>query len=78
MEPASKIIQALGGPKKVSEIVGVHRTRVSNWKRPKEKGGTGGLIPMKHASALLEEAKRVGANISARDFFPTDSKTDAA
>lgn len=70
MEPANTIITALGGPSKVSLITGVHRVRVSNWKRAKEKGGTGGLIPFKHAPKLLDEAKKLGVPLSLSDFLP--------
>lgn len=70
MEPAAHIIKELGGSSVVSAIVGVHRTRVSNWKRPKEKGGTGGIIPFKHVPALLSAAKTKGLDLSADDFLP--------
>lgn len=70
MEPASKIIKKLGGPSKVALITGVHRTRVSNWKRGKEVGGTGGVIPFKHVPKLLEAAVEMGEPLSADDFLP--------
>lgn len=70
MEPASTIIRTLGGPNKVAEIAGVHRTRVSNWKRSKEDGGTGGMIPFKHVPALLAAARDKGVDLSADDFLP--------
>lgn len=54
----------------MAEIVGVHRTRVSNWSRPKESGGTGGQIPMRHVRALLEAAKEKGIALTAEDFLP--------
>jgi hypothetical protein len=70
MEPASTIIRQLGGPNKVAEIAGVHRTRVSNWKRPSERGGTGGVIPLKHIPKLIAAAKEAGVKMSADDFMP--------
>lgn len=70
MEPASTIIKLLGGPSKVAAIAGVHRTRVWNWCQPKEKGGTGGLVPLRHASLLLGFAKANGIEIDASDFIP--------
>ncbi|RWX78296.1 hypothetical protein EPK99_06610 [Neorhizobium lilium] len=70
MEPARSIIDRLGGPNKVAEIAGVHRTRVSNWARNKESGGTGGVIPFKHVPALLAAAKGIGIDLSADDFLP--------
>ncbi len=75
MEPARTIIARLGGPTKVSGIAGVHRTRVSNWARRKEDGGTGGVIPFKHVPALLAAARSAGISLSADDFLP---QTEAA
>lgn len=76
MEPANKIITALGGPTEVAKILGVHRTRVSMWKAPKEKGGTDGLIPMWHAVKLFKIAKDADLDITASSFFdvPEDEK----
>lgn len=72
-EPASTVIRKLGGPKSVAGIVGVHRTRVSNWARGKDVGGTGGVIPMKHVAKLLDFAKANGIDLSACDFIPAFS-----
>lgn len=70
MEPARSIIDRLGGPNKVAEITGVHRTRVSNWARQKSAGGTGGTIPFKHVPILLAAAKAEGVDLVADDFLP--------
>lgn len=77
MEPASSIIRQLGGPNKVAEIVGVHRTRVSNWKRSRDDGGTGGMIPFKHVPALIAAAKGDGIELTADDFLPKTAETAA-
>ena len=74
MEPAASIISKLGGDTKVAEIVGVHRTRVANWKRPRAGGGTGGTIPFKHVPALLAAAKALGQDLSADDFLPVEAE----
>jgi hypothetical protein len=77
MEPASTIITKLGGPSKVAAIVGVHPTRVSNWKRPKSVGGTGGRIPQNHHRALLRAAQERGiSEITADLLLPVEG--DAA
>jgi hypothetical protein len=73
-EPASSVIKKLGGPKIVAGIVGVHRTRVSNWSRSREVGGTGGMIPMKHVARLLDFAKENGIDLSAEDFIPASTR----
>ena len=77
MEPASKIIKLLGGPTKVAAIAGVHRTRVSNWCRPKDKGGTGGVVPLRHVPLLLGFANANGIEIYAADFIPLQTPSRA-
>jgi hypothetical protein len=70
MEPAQTIISKLGGDTVVAGIAGVHRTRVANWKRPKQSGGTGGVIPFKHVPALIAAAEEKGLKLDANDFLP--------
>lgn len=70
MEPATRIINMLGGPTRVAGICGVHRTRVSNWKRPRDVGGTGGVIPHWHVQKLIEAARADGKELAAQDFAP--------
>ena len=62
----------------VAEIAGVHRTRVSNWMRSKQAGGTGGTIPLKHVRSLLEAAAAKGVSLSADDFLPRADMQDTA
>lgn len=74
MEPACKIIKLLGGPSAVAKIAGVHRTRVSNWMRPKSSGGTGGVMPITHINKLIEAAFEKGVALSGDDFLPVSNK----
>lgn len=71
MEPAASIIARLGGVGAVSRITGRHRTRVSNWKRPKASGGTGGRIPAREIPVLLSAAAEMGIALTPADFFPS-------
>jgi len=71
MNPAQNIIQKLGGPTVVASAVGIHRTRVSNWQRPRAKGGTGGLIPQGHHLRLIEFAASKGVTLTGNDFLPS-------
>ena len=74
MEPASTIIEKLGGVAAVARLTGVHRTRVSNWKRPRADGGTGGRIPQSHHVTLLRAARENGIeDISAESFLQGDA-----
>lgn len=77
LEPAKRIVSLLGGPNRVASIAGVHRTRVSNWSRKKEDGGTGGTIPFKHVPALLAAAREQGVSLTADDFLPCSEETAA-
>ena len=77
MGPADSIIEKLGGVSVVARAAGVHRTRVSNWKRPKEDGGTGGTIPQKHIPALLALADAQGITLEHSDFFPERPAVEA-
>lgn len=69
MEPAASIIDRLGGPTRVAEIVGIHRTRVSNWKRPRAAGGTDGRIPQSYHVTLLAFAQQNRIPLQASDFL---------
>jgi hypothetical protein len=73
MEPASTVIERLGGPKVVSTITGAAYTAPYRWQHPREKGGTGGLIPQKHHLTLLAYAKQHGIPLTAADFLPATS-----
>ncbi|WP_353472343.1 carph-isopro domain-containing protein [Salipiger sp. H15] len=70
MEPASRIIAALGGPTAVAEAIGIHRTRVSMWQAPRSKGGTNGLIPYRHVPRLVALARKKGVELEPTDFIP--------
>ena len=74
MEPAQTIIRKLGGPNAVAEVVGVHRTRVSNWQRSRAAGGTDGLVPQKHHAALLAFARDKGIELKPEEFVQRPSE----
>lgn len=78
MEPAHSIIAKLGGPGVISAMVGIHRTRVSNWRRPRAKGGTNGLIPQTYHLQLIDYAAAQGIILTADDFLPRRSEESAA
>lgn len=69
MEPASTIIEKCGGANAVAEMVGRDVSRIHRWTYPKEKGGTGGLIPSDAAQQLMRAARERGIQLQADDFF---------
>lgn len=66
LEPAKSVIEKLGGPEAVSRLTGRHISRVYRWMYPKDRGGTGGVIPHDEARKLLSLAP--GA-VRPEDFF---------
>ena len=69
MEPATQIINKLGGVAKVAEIAGTALSAPYRWRLEKSRGGTGGLIPQAHHRALLDYAGAHGIALSAEDFL---------
>lgn len=73
-DPADKIIKALGGLKSVSGIANVAPHTVMRWRMPKEKGGTGGVIPHWHMESLLLASAQMGAKLKPSDFLPVTER----
>ena len=74
LQPAKRIIEALGGVQRVSEIARVSRGRVYGWMSPRgsRSAGTGGIIPHWHIQNLLDYADRNDIPLTASDFTPVD------
>ncbi len=70
MEPASTIIKKLGGEAVVSRVTETAYTAPYRWQQPREKGGTGGLIPQRHHPRLLDYARDNEILLSPADFLP--------
>lgn len=69
MEPASSIIQRLGGESAVSKITGTAYTAPYRWQAERDKGGTGGTIPQKYHRTLLDYARENEIPLTADDFL---------
>jgi len=69
LDPARTVVAKVGGIQAVCAAVGVSRTAVVKWMRPREVGGTDGLIPSDHARRLYEYAREKGLPLKAEDFF---------
>ena len=66
---ADIVIAKCGGHAVVAEICGVHITRVYRWTYPRERGGSGGLVPTRHQMQLLEGARKRGIDLRPEHFF---------
>ena len=73
MNPATEVLQKLGGPADTARALNVARQAVYRWTWPRERGGTGGTIPQKHHLSILRIAKERGVEISADDMLPRES-----
>lgn len=77
LDPAHSVIRKFSDPsgklsrsiRRVAEITGASHTRVYRWMLPKEKGGTGGLIPSNQQVKLFQYAQREQIPLSPSDFF---------
>jgi hypothetical protein len=68
LEPATSIIQKLGGISSVAKITGVHPSQVYNWRRPKKVGGTNGYIPYWYVPVLVAHARKHRIKLKPVDF----------
>lgn len=71
---ADHVIEKCGGFKQVSDWLGIDLSAVYRFTYPRERGGTDGVIPARHQTALLQKARENGVDLCPNDFFvaPTD------
>jgi len=72
MEPASSIVQKLGGESVVAKVTGTAYTAPYRWQHPRERGGTDGVIPQRHHRTLLDYARSKGISLKAEEFLSTE------
>lgn len=69
-EPANSIITKFGGVDAVAAIVDTTAGQVRRWRRTKEKGGTGGIVPHWHVEKLVSAAQARRIKLKPADFAP--------
>lgn len=74
-EPANTIIKKFNGLRPVAVAANVTVHSVMRWRSPKERGGTGGVIPHWHMRALLEAAEQLNIELEPADFLPVQKVT---
>lgn len=73
--PAERVICKCGngdfskGLDTIERWTGVHRSRLHRWTYPRNRGGTGGLIPAWHQQIIFIHARREDKGIVSSDFF---------
>lgn len=73
LEPASSVLALIGGVEVAARITGKHVSRVYRWTYPRERGGTGGVIPHEDATKLLKWASESDIPLSASHFFVVEA-----
>lgn len=72
---AQNIIDKCGGVRPISLWLKITTKSVYCWTYPKSKGGSGGLVPSKYQSPLLQKAVESGVNLSPNDFMSFEVNT---
>lgn len=81
---AERIIRKFGGPRRLARVLsaaGRHRdpATVYRWTYPKDRGGTGGVIPARSLKEIIHAARVEGVFLTPEDLDPRGgvlSKTD--
>lgn len=69
-DPADTIIKKFKGLRAVADITDVTPHTVMRWRKPKDEGGTGGVIPHWHMEKLIDAARDRQIELSPVDFLP--------
>lgn len=74
MEPATTLIQKLGGLTAVANVTGVDVHTVKRWRQNKDQGGTDGRIPRKHIFSLHKHClqNQVSRSLESLLFTPDE------
>lgn len=67
---AQRIFDKFGNARKLATAIQRQPSSVYRWCYPKNKGGTGGLIPSSALPDVLEAARRLGIFVSSDDLYP--------
>lgn len=71
--PAELVIERFSGVCALARALGKNPSTISRWKKPREEGGTGGLVPSQSQPRLLALAKERGIALT-----PTELVTGVA
>jgi len=67
-EKFSKAADGKSVPRYIASITGIDPSEVYRWVKPKERGGTGGLVPAHWQRAVLDAAKKAGVKLKPEDL----------
>lgn len=82
MSQASEVIAKFGSAYRLATLLSqvsgrkVYLYTVSRWRKPRDRGGTGGVIPAWWHHAIVAAAKREGIELGSEDFFVVRQETE--
>lgn len=62
--PAELVIDRFDGVCALARLLGKNPSTISRWKKPREEGGTGGLVPSQSQPRLLALARERGIHLT--------------
>ena len=69
-QQAQRIVDKFGGPRRLAYAAGLEPSRVYRWLYPKDRGGTGGIIPSSAVSLVQVAALMANVELTAEDWAP--------
>lgn len=69
-DQASRIAAKFGGVPELAKAIGRRAPSVYKWLYPRERGGTGGLIPSSAVPSVLDAADLLGVTLTQKDWTP--------
>lgn len=70
---ADRVIEKFEGAPRLAELIGRDDSTVYRWTYPREKGGTGGVIPGNALVLVIRAAKQEGILLTDADLSPLPS-----
>lgn len=67
--PAELVIDRFDGVCALARLLGKNPSSISRWKKAREEGGTGGLVPSQSQPRLLELAHERGIKLSPAEIM---------
>lgn len=78
LEPAKTITEICGGTTALAKLAECSYTRALRFTYPKDRGGTGGVIPADRQQILLDNAIAEGIKLRPEHFFTLPEAETAA
>ncbi len=67
--PADYVIHIFGGVRPLARLIDRHPSSVAAWKRPADKRGGGGIVPVRLHADLLKLAVKKKLDLNAEDLI---------